>query len=94
MERRFKHVAQSIDYLMSPIDCDVSDISNDEPEIWQLPTAENERISEEDDIDDNRLCPVIPAYVCGSLCLFSKRLSIAKINKETVTEPTSWNNFW
>lgn len=70
MERRFKYVQEAVDCLTSLRDSGVSDISNEKPEIWQLPLDENERISEEKDTDDNSLYPVTPPDVRGNVCLF------------------------
>lgn len=63
-----------------------SDGFDEEPKICLLPLDENECISEEEDIDDNSLYSVVPAYV-EKCTLFSKRLSIAETSKETITDP-------
>ena len=64
MERKFKTVEAVDDYLMTVSDSDVSDFSDEELEICQLPPDETYRISEEDNIDNNNFNSVVPADVC------------------------------
>lgn len=76
MEKKFKTLEAAVDYLMSLRDSDVSDFSDEDFEICQLPPDENDRISEEEDIDDNNLSPVVPADVSGHLSILTNKLSI------------------
>lgn len=75
MEKKFKTLEEAVDYLNTLRDSDVSDFSDEEIEICQLPPDENDRISEEEDIDDNILTPVVPADVCGHLSILSNKKS-------------------
>lgn len=74
MEKKFKTLEEAVDYLNTLRDSDVSDFSDEEIEICQLPHDENDRISEED-IDDNILTPVVPADVFGHLSILSNKKS-------------------
>ncbi|XP_063224687.1 beta-1,3-galactosyltransferase 5-like [Bacillus rossius redtenbacheri] len=73
-------VNDALDYMNSLNDSDITDNSDEEYDLCQLPPEENERLTDNEDIDDNNLGEVEPTDVCGQVADEPGSVSVIRVS--------------
>lgn len=95
MEKEFCTLEDAVEFLTYIRNVDYEDDTDCELDICQLPPDENDRVTDEENIDEEKLEAVIPKDVSGQLCLIMNTKStpdnidesIASCSSSSINEP-------